>query len=236
MRHRIANGVYYGRVHSHRDAKVGNRMHPRPYQLGRRQEATDQTRARILAAARELLAAPEGYAGFTIDAVARRAGVARMTVYYQFTSKVGLLEALSDDLATRGHMEHMSRVFTQTDPLDSIAEMVAVFASFWSADRPATRRMRNLGGLDPEVGQVVRARDERRRHIASVLVGRLAERYGRPTDRDAARDLLFTLTSFETFDSLAGPDRTPEDVIPVVVRLARLALGFDASQPTAPPS
>ena len=212
-------------------------MHPRPYQLGRRQEATDQTRARILTAARELLAAPEGYAGFTIDAVAHRAGVARMTVYYQFTSKVGLLEALSDDLAARGHMEHMSRVFTQADPLDSVAEMVAVFADLWSADRPAMRRMRGLGGLDPEVGQVVQARDERRRHIASVLVGRLAERYGRPlpADLDQARDLLFTLTSFETFDSLAGADRAPVDVIPVIVRLARLGLGFDAPQVAAPP-
>lgn len=210
-------------------------MHPRPYQLGRRQEATDQTRARILSAARELLAAPEGYAGFTIEAVARQAGVARMTVYYQFTSKVGLLEALSDDLAARGHMEHMGRVFTQADPLDSVAEMAAVFASFWSADRPAMRRMRGLGGIDPEVGQVVRARDERRRHIAGVIVVRLAERYGRPpaADLDEARDLLFTLTSFETFDSLAGPERTPEDVIPVIVRLARLALGFDAPQAAA---
>jgi AcrR family transcriptional regulator len=213
-------------------------MHPRPYQLGRRQEATDQTRMRILAAARELLAAPEGYAGFTIDAVARQAGVARMTVYYQFTSKVGLLEALSDELASRGHMEQMGRVFMQADPLDSVAEMAAVFAGFWGADRAATRRMRHLGGLDPEVGQVVHARDERRRHIAEVIVGRLTERYGRPLpgQLDQARDLLFTLTSFETFDSLAGTDRTLEEFVPVVARLARLALGFDAPQAPSPRS
>jgi AcrR family transcriptional regulator len=204
-------------------------MHPRPYQLGRRQEAADQTRARILGAARELLAAPEGYAGFTIDAVAREAGVARMTVYYQFSSKVGLLEALSDDLATRGHMDRMGRVFSHADPRDAIAELVAIFAGLWSADRSAMRRLRGLGTLDPEVGQVVHARDERRRHIAGVLVGRVAERYGRPVpaEIDAMRDLLFTLTSFETFDSLAGADRTPEDVIPVVTRLALIALGFD---------
>lgn len=207
-------------------------MHPRPYNLGRRQEATDQTRARILDAARTLLAAPEGYAGFTIDAVARQAGVARMTVYYQFTSKVGLLEALSDNLAARGHMERMARVFTQDDPLDSIGEMVAVFAGLWDADRPAMRRMRSLAALDPEVGQVVQARDERRRHIAEVLLGRIAERYGHPlpAEMGALCDLLFTLTSFETFDSLAGAEQTFDAVIPIVTRLARLALGFDAPQ------
>jgi AcrR family transcriptional regulator len=208
-------------------------MHPRHYQLGRRQEATDQTRARILAAARELLAASEGYTGFTIEAVARQAGVARMTVYYQFHSKVGLLEALSDDLAVRGHIERLGVVFSQPDPLDALSELVATFAGFWAADRSATRRLRSLAALDPDVEQVIRSRDERRRHIAVVLLGRLTEHYGRPSpaDVDAMRDLLFTLTSFETFDSLAGPTRTPEDVAPVVTHLARLVLGFHSPSP-----
>jgi AcrR family transcriptional regulator len=63
---------------------------PRPYKLGQRQVAADQTRAKILAAARNLLAAESGIAGFTMDAVAREAGVSRMTVYYQFESKTKL--------------------------------------------------------------------------------------------------------------------------------------------------
>jgi len=70
-------------------------MSPRPYRLGQRQATTEQTRARILAAARELLMARDGFNGFSIDAVAREADVARMTVYYQFGSKIGLLEALT---------------------------------------------------------------------------------------------------------------------------------------------
>jgi AcrR family transcriptional regulator len=202
-------------------------MGRRPYQLGRRQEAADQTRARILAAARELLASDEGYAGFTIDAVARQAGVARMTVYYQFHSKVGLLEALSDHLAARGHMERLAAAFTRPDPLDGLDEFIATFAGFWSADRLATRRLRSLAALDPDFAQVVCARDERRRHGLGVLLGRLVASRGAPASSlDDLRDLLFTLTSFETFDTLAGPDRSPEDVAPVVTRLARAALGF----------
>ena len=35
-------------------------MSPRPYRLGKRQAAADETRAQILAAARELLVAREG--------------------------------------------------------------------------------------------------------------------------------------------------------------------------------
>ena len=39
-------------------------------------------------------------------------------------------------------------------------------------------------------------------------------------------DVLFTLTSFETFDSLAGPGKTPEAVVPLLQHLARAALGL----------
>lgn len=81
---------------------------PRPYRLGQRQAATEQTRARILAAARDLLMSHDGYARFSIEAVARQADVARMTVYHQFGSKIGLLEALCDSLAASGGMEHLA--------------------------------------------------------------------------------------------------------------------------------
>src|SRR5712691_10076273 len=69
-------------------------MSPRPYQLGQRKAASEQTRARILAAVRALLMAPDGYSRFSIETVARQADVARMTVYHQFGSKLGLLEGL----------------------------------------------------------------------------------------------------------------------------------------------
>jgi hypothetical protein len=40
-------------------------------------------------------------------------------------------------------------------------------------------------------------------------------------------DVLHTLTSFETFDSLAGPTRGPEEVIALVRRLAYAALDME---------
>jgi hypothetical protein len=42
---------------------------------------------------------------------------------------------------------------------------------------------------------------------------------------DETVELLFTLTSFETFDTLAGDARTPEGVAPAVRALAFTALG-----------
>ena len=82
-------------------------MSPRPYHRGQRQAASEQTRYSVLQAARKLLMESTSFSGFSIEAVARRADVARMTIYHQFGSKMGLLEALCDSLAVTGEMEQL---------------------------------------------------------------------------------------------------------------------------------
>jgi AcrR family transcriptional regulator len=204
-------------------------MSPRPYRLGQRQAATEQTRARIIAAARELLVASDGFSGFSIDAVARKADVARMTVYHQFGSKIGLLEALCDSLAIYGGMEQLATAFRRAEPLDALDEFIAVFGRFWQSDRLVTHRLRGLAALDPDFEQVIRARDERRRQGLRVIVQRLVAQHGRPAPKalDEAVDVLYTLISFECFDILAGPTRSIEEVVPVVQRLAHAAIGLN---------
>ncbi len=203
-------------------------MSPRPYRLGQRQAATDQTRVKILEAARALLAGSEGFAAFTIEAVARQSGVARMTVYYQFESKRGLLEALFDDLAIRGQIERVRDSFTLSDPLEGIVALCAAYGHFWTMDRLVVRRLHALGALDPEVEQGLRDRQERRREAMRVMVRRVHERYGRPAPElmDETIDVLFAITGFETFDILAGPSRSPEEVVPMIQKLVKAALGL----------
>jgi AcrR family transcriptional regulator len=199
---------------------------PRPYRLGQREVASEQTRARIVAAARALLIATDGFAAFSMEAVAKRADVARMTVYHQFGSKIGLLEALCDSLAANGGMEAMGTAFRHPDPQAALDAYIAIFGQFWTADRLVTRRLRALAALDPDFAQVVYSRDERRRQGLTVLVGRLpAWGIAPAAARDAAINTLFTLLSFEFFDMLAGPERDPDAVVPEVRRLARAALG-----------
>ena len=204
-------------------------MCPRPYRLGQRQVATEQTRARILNAARELLLSSNAFSGFSIDAVARKADVARMTVYHQFGSKIGLLEALSDFLAAHGGMEQLANAFRQPDPFEALDEYTKVFSRFWQFDRIVTRRLRALSALDPDFEQVVKARDERRRKGLQVIIQRFVEKYGKPAPEaiDEIVNILFTLLSFETFDTLAGPTQSIEEVVPLVQRLARAALELD---------
>lgn len=198
-------------------------MSPRPYRLGQRQAAAAERRGRIIAAAREQLAAG---GPFSVDAVARVADVARMTVYYQFGSRVGLLEALFDDLAARGGMQELPGAFRQPDPLAGLSAFVAGFCRFWASDRQLLRRLQGLATLDAELGHAMRARNERRRTGLRVILGRLAAAIGRPAPEslDEAVDVLHVLTSFETYDALAGDTRTAEQAAALVERLALAAL------------
>lgn len=204
-------------------------MSPRPYKLGQRQAATEQTRARIIAATRELLMAKDGFSGFSIEAVARQADVARMTVYYQFGSKVGLLEALCDSLAASGGMMQLANAFRQPEPLAALEKYIAIFAHFWEADRLVTRRLRAMAALDADFEQVIRAREEKRQHGVRVLISRIAAQYGHPSPENLGEviAILHTLISFDCFDMLAGLERSIEEVAPVVYKLARSAIGLE---------
>lgn len=202
-------------------------MSPRPYRKRAREVTTAETRGRIISAARDLLTDPSGALNFTIDAVAQRADVARMTVYYQFKSKRGLLEALFDDLAARGRMSELRKAFTIADPLRALDKFIETFVEFFSEDRVTIRRLNALAALDPEVEQALSERGGWRREGLGVLVQRLTNR------KDGTLiDVLHMLTSFETYDALATPKRKTKDVTAIIQRLARDALTQQPSTPT----
>jgi AcrR family transcriptional regulator len=201
-------------------------MSPRPYRLGQRQAAAAQTRARIVSAARELLTAPEGLSGFTVEAVARQAGVARMTVYYQFGSKLGLLEALFDTLASHRGASQLVAAIGAPDPLAGLARFITLIGGFWAADRLLVYRLQGLAALDPDFGRVWSVREGLRREGLAALARRLSDAYGWPSSAALSKavDVLFALVSFETFNALAGPDRSLDEVAPLVLHLATAGL------------
>jgi len=201
-------------------------MSPRPYRMDRRRHSTDETRLRIINAARELLATRDGSAGFSVEEVGRRAGVARMTVYHQFGSLQGLIEALCDSLASAGGMDQLANAFRQADPFEALDEFVAVFMRFWETDRPVRRGLGAMAVLNPDITAVLEKRSGWRRKGLRVLLERLAQQTGRPKPEKMGDtvDLLWMLTDFHTYDSLASPKRSLEQVTKMVRQLARLAL------------
>jgi len=200
---------------------------PRPYSTVQRQKAVDAGREKIVAAARELLEANEAEA-FSLEAVARRAKVSRMTVYNQFESKAGLLEALFDSLAARGPLADMAEIFSQPDPLVALDEYVAVFGRFWTLNRRAHARLRAAALHDEELAAAMAARNERRRKGVTELLRRLADEARPVVSRAEAIDVIYLLLSFDTFNELAGDGRAPEDVVPTMRRVVRAVLGIES--------
>lgn len=179
---------------------------------------------RVLEAARDLL--DDGSSEpFSLDAVARRAGVARMTLYNRFGSKAGLLEALFDSIAQRGEFARMPEVFREPDPVASLDAFVALLGRFWTAQRGAHEKLSAAAAGDPELNAAIARRNERRRRAIEELVRRLAGRRSAAiSDAELVR-ALFVLLSFDTFNALAGPHRLPVDVIPLVQEMAKRIAG-----------
>lgn len=199
-------------------------MSPRSYRMERRREATDETRQRILAAARDLLADRESAATFSVDAVARKAGVARMTVYYQFHSLRGLIESVCDSMAWAGGLLRLPEAFRRSDPLEALDRFIATFMRFWATNRDVLRGTMMV--LDPDIVAVLEERSGWRRKGLRVLLERLAKQSGQPTPKefDEVLDQLYMLTGFHAYDSLATRKRGTEQVARMMQRLARRIL------------
>lgn len=188
-------------------------MASRPYRQTRRAESAAATRQRITEAGRAQLLAGSG---FTIDAIARRAGVSRVTVYNVFGDRERLREAVFDDLAATGGLSRIPTAFEAEDPVDGIGRLVDVFCGFYRTHRMLLRRLNALAALEAGTGERRPGRNRRRRHILTVLLGRAAALPGRSgIDVDALAGQLLALTSFELYDQLAtsDPGRPPEGVI-----------------------
>ena len=196
------------------------------YRSAAREAAADETRARIVAAARVLLAGGKDVPAFSLDAVAREAGVTRLTVYNGFESKGGLLEAVFDDLARQGGLFELPSVFAEPDNAMGLRRLVSVFCRFWALHRSVLPMLSAVAKLDEEIAQTLKQRAERRRQILTVLVGRMAS----AQNRAELVDMLFALTTFEFWDALCVRGRGHNAVEALIQTLVEDALKrFSAS-------
>jgi AcrR family transcriptional regulator len=195
----------------------------RPYRLGKRRSGMDETRSKIIEAARELILSKQALAGFSIDGVAKRAGVTRMTVYNQFGGRRGLVEALFDDIGRRGGMFDANTFPRKEGPLDELDSFIQAFGYFWHSERLILRRLHAMNRLDEEMGKADEERQSRRRKGLQEIVGHLEKTGGFRSDfsLEEVVEILQTLTSFETFDSLAGETKTPLEIVPIIQKIAR---------------
>jgi AcrR family transcriptional regulator len=198
---------------------------PRPYSLGKRKESSDEARRRSIEAAAALLADSDTPA-LKMETVAAQAGVTRQTIYNLFGSKTELIEAVFDHLARTGGMQSMAAAMQQSDPEARLSAMITTLAQFWTSTRTATRHIRAMAATDPDLSSAIHARDERRKMACQHVVRGFGATLPPAADPFLHVDLLWTLTSFEFFDTLAGATRSPLWLAETILQLARAALGL----------
>jgi AcrR family transcriptional regulator len=207
-------------------------MSPRAYRSPQRDAAAGATRQRIVAAAAAILGAADGSAKFSLEAVAKKAGVTRLTVYNQFGSRRALMEAVFDERAARGGLFRIAQAMQDPDPHAALLRIIGIFCDFWSSDPGTMRLLHAAGASDPEFAASVYERNERRRQVLSAIVARLAEgRRSPPKALGDVVDVLFALTSFSFFSQLTMGKRTTRAACRMIQELALDAVKRALRQP-----
>jgi AcrR family transcriptional regulator len=176
-------------------------MKRRAYVSSVRSAAAAEKRDRVIEAAAKLLRGDASIARFSLDTVAKAAGVTRLTVYNQFGSRRGLLEAVFDDIARQGGLHEIADALAIPDPLKALDRVVEIFCGFWAGDA-AIGRLHEAMATDPEFAEALLERNERRRKLVGMLVGRVAAKTASRRAREDAVDMIFALTSYPMFAML----------------------------------
>jgi AcrR family transcriptional regulator len=171
--------------------------------LVRERQAGD-TRVRIVEATRQLLQS-KGYAGMTIEAIARRAEVSAQSVYAIFKSKTGILLALLDQ-STFGadYDDAVRRAMTATDPETRLRLAAPIARGIHDAQSAAFDLLRGAGVVAPELAKLEEQRESLRyeRQEGMIISLRDAGRLRPELDHASARDIFWMLTGRDVYRML----------------------------------
>jgi AcrR family transcriptional regulator len=206
-------------------------MKKRAYVSSVRTTAAAETRDRVLEAAARSLREDASIARFSLDTVAKAAGVTRLTVYNRFGSRRGLLEAVFDDIAQRGGLHRLAEAMAMADPQMALDRVVEIFCAFWARDS-AVGRLHEAMATDPEFGDALVERNERRRKLVRALVGRIISESAARRAREDAVDMIFALTSYPMFAMLKR-GRSTDEVCNLVQSACRRAVGALTPDPSS---
>ncbi|MGZ6707659.1 MAG: TetR/AcrR family transcriptional regulator [Solirubrobacteraceae bacterium] len=168
-----------------------------------RQARTQQTRERITAAVRELLA--EGaFHESSVEQVADRAGLSRATLYQHFRSRTELVDAICDTFDVNPALQALRETVVLPDADAALAQTIAHSVAFWSSEDAVLAQLYGAVALDETARELVaRQREDRRGELRRLQ--RTLAAAGRLRPGLDARDVLarlMVLTSYETYREL----------------------------------
>jgi AcrR family transcriptional regulator len=141
----------------------------------------------------------------SLDKVAQSAGVARSTIYVVFGSRAGLFDAFADDLWERGGLAELQAAVADPDVRTHLRQGILAGCRMMATDRDLYRVLFSMSEIDPDsVGGAVAAKEHNRKGGMLHLARRLSKEGVLRDDVTVkqAANLLWVLTSFESFDLL----------------------------------
>jgi len=124
-------------------------MGKRPYHQHKRAQQADRTRQGIIEAARSvLMEAP--FVAINLETVAERAGIARSTIYTIFGSRLGLFEAIEQDLRDRGGFKAIQAAFTLPDARDILRQSLGAAVQLYVNEGRLWRALQLQAVIDPD--------------------------------------------------------------------------------------
>jgi AcrR family transcriptional regulator len=173
------------------------------------------------------LVAEDAFHTVTMDELARRAGVARATVFSRFGSKLGVLEALSLRCADGPEMRALRQAQAIEDPVAALEALLVAGCDLWEKEGYIMVQLKAIVVLEPDASEIIDAQYDDQRSGMEALArglqkaGRLRE--GWSVARAAAA--LHALTSVETFMLLRRDHGLPlAKVKQTIVDLSRVIL------------
>ncbi len=176
----------------------------RPYQSVTRERQAEETKQRIVAAARKLLKSM-GYSGMTIEAIANKAEVSVPTVYAVFGSKTGILAELMDEATFGPEYEQLVRQALETeDPRKRLRLAAGIARQIHDAASSTFDLMRGAGVVAPELAELEKKRERHRYDAQQGMIDFLSQagRLRPGVNNQVARDILWALTGRELYRAL----------------------------------
>ncbi|MGE0300455.1 MAG: TetR/AcrR family transcriptional regulator [Pseudonocardia sp.] len=179
-------------------------MAVRPYvRPGAPNAGSRATEQRVLDAAEEMIGEGEFHRA-SVAELARRAGVARATVFGRFGSKLGVLEALATRCSGGPEMRGIREAIVVDEPRTAVTAVVRASCVLWERQGHILLTLKAVTELEP--GAVALVDDQRADQRTSLegLVARLdaAEELRAGLAPHAATAALHMLTSVESFVEL----------------------------------
>jgi AcrR family transcriptional regulator len=176
----------------------------RAYEQTARAESAAETRRHILDGVYECLR-QEPSTPPSVGEIARRAEVARSTVYLAFGSRAGLFDAFTQELWQRSGMPNLREAVNVPDAREGILGGIRAGVDIFAADRDVFNALFAMTKLDSDaVGGAVDRIEQRRAEGMAWGARRLARQQQLKPGVTAKRaaHVLWLVASFEAFDLL----------------------------------